>query len=205
MRSVLNYLRRCALCESLFGGEFGICPDCSRFCEKQSLEITIMPPSFPFPAHRLFISTDRDDFARRLVVTLKGDHRFRLWNYFARLFFLRRMVMPAPLGSPVLVPAPSSTNRAHAHLFAQQISELTGWPVWDLLVSGETHSQKEKGRGERKQKELHLRVQNPLLPNHTVVLIDDLMATGSTATAAWQALGQPRLEAWVLTHQLLLH
>lgn len=205
MHRFLDHLRRCALCESLFGGEFGICPECAQFCENITVENTLMPTDLPFPSHRLFISTDRDDFARKLIVLLKGDHRLRLWSYFARLFFLRRMRAAAPQGTVLLVPAPSSTDRGHAHIFADKLHELTGWPVLDVLISEDVQSQKGKDRGERKQKRLSLSREVTFLPQHSVVLIDDLMATGGTAVAAWQALGCPRMESWVLTHQLLLH
>lgn len=202
----LSYLRRCALCSSLFGGDFGICPSCDQLLLKTSLSETLMPQQFSFDVHRLFISTDRDSLIRDLIVRLKGSDQSLLWQYFANLYLLKRLQSQKDLpDSAIIISAPSSTGRGHAQLFADKMSALTDWPHLNLLKSdSKLKAQKYMSRNERLSKSIFAEAR-ALNITDPIIFIDDVFVTGGTALAAYKALGQKDFEVWCLAHQLLLH
>ena len=203
MKNILNYIRRCAWCGLGSGQKLGLCPNCEQYWESRCIDETLMMSLYDFPVHRLFISKDHMSKERELAVLLKGDHHSRLWRYYAELFLKQRLISNASLPvNPTIISAPSSTNRKHAQLFAQALSELTGWEHESYFEDAGT-AQKTLSKKQRLQR--HLKPLTNMGRWSSVVFIDDMIVTGGTAKAAYESIDAENFEVWTLMHQLLLH
>lgn len=143
----------------------------------------------------------------RLVRHLKGDHQASEWRWIARAW-LGQGVWPSHRKSArakalVLVPMPSPTGRLHALHFARGFAEELGAEVCDYLRldGAPAHAeQKNLRRWSRRRRRLRCREDITLseLKAKTIVLIDDVVTTGSTVRAARQALRLDQAEVWCL-------
>lgn len=203
MNKLLSFIRRCAWCGLGVGQSSVLCPSCESFWQARCIDETLLLPLYDFPVHRLFISKDHLSKERELAVLLKGNDQSRLWRHFAELFLQQRLLSHADLPhNPILVSAPSSTGRDHALLFAEALSQITGWPHDPYFKKGKV-AQKSLMKQERLKRQLQ--------PNHqseftgSVIFVDDLIVTGGTAQAADASIVCQHFEVWTLIHQLLLH
>lgn len=96
----------------------------------------------------------------------------------------------------VIVPCPAShSNRLHSQRLAAAIGKMTGIAVKDILIREDERSnrailqQKKLSRKERSK--IHI-VSSAEITFQNVIFIDDIITTGSTALAAYRALGQPK-------------
>jgi predicted amidophosphoribosyltransferase len=114
----------------------------------------------------------------------------------------------APQEAFVFVPCPSSTRNEcdHARMLAKALGQYWQAPVFDALIKETTGHQKSKEFWERD----NLRVQRveknskDIPAGRLVILIDDVLTTGSTAKASIKALGTDRpYEVWCLAHRRL--
>lgn len=120
----------------------------------------------------------------------------------------------------IIIPAPARLNgdKDHAFCLAQALSEETGWSLLNILEfqNIEELAQKRKGVHLRTQRTFKVRqsldtlsVGCRELPDNikdlhygTIIFIDDVVTTGSTAMAAWKALEKPpRFEVWCMAVQ----
>lgn len=107
--------------------------------------------------------------------------------------------------NPVFVPAPSRSWGAkdHAWCFAKALSDLTGFEFKNVLARKGSTQQKRLSRAERSQFQAELIDPDWQCTDYTtVILVDDILTTGSTARGCLQALGHQRLpnkaEVWTL-------
>lgn len=126
----------------------------------------------------------------------------------------------AILAPTVIIPSPARVNGAKDHAFclAQALSIETGWDLLDLLEfqNVEEAAQKHKGVQLRAQRIFQIKkaakilafnnveLPTPIEDLHygTIIFIDDVVTTGSTAMAAWNALEKPpRFEVWCMAIQ----
>jgi predicted amidophosphoribosyltransferase len=122
----------------------------------------------------------------------------------------QRQIMALPaLPIPVsIVPSPNQkgTCADHAFYLALGLSQLTGWPIKNILTfqQVEVGSQKQKRATERRDRKFKLAT-GTKVPRGTLIFIDDVVTTGSTVEAAWRALGKPsQFEVWCLAYQPML-
>jgi predicted amidophosphoribosyltransferase len=104
-----------------------------------------------------------------------------------------------PKRPPVLLPIPSTHARNHALGFARALALQTGWTVLDdvLTIPAQNQNQKKLDRFARQRRTYGLSRQVPLY--QPLIVIDDVITTGATARAAFQALKRPKyMQVWCL-------
>ncbi|MGE5085573.1 MAG: ComF family protein, partial [Bacillota bacterium] len=143
------------------------------------------------------------------LVYLKGPRDSDDWKYWAARFIQRRLNIAA-LDRPIrIVPAPSSTGkRDHAFFWAKALSHEVGGDLFPCLKKAQSRKQRGSSLSERLTLQFDLDENNSDLPidwpEVLWVFADDIVTTGSTALAAYKALGSPpHFEVWTLAKRTL--
>jgi len=193
----------CAVCRALqWNG--GLCPDCST--RLYDLLRPVVRSEKDLNIQSLFLW---EEHAVRAVTwwVYGSKHREdpRVWRLPA-LWTVERFALHT--SQPVFVPVPSHKRGNHALGWARALAEYTGGRVAEALIwppdSGKS-SQKQLARNQRRERRLCLPavgasaaiLEKAAAENQEVILVDDVVTTGSTLRAAQCALGADRVKkAW---------
>lgn len=130
-----------------------------------------------------------------LIYAMKGRESEAPWREFA--YWMAQKISPPPRKS-AFVPIPG-TRPNHARGLASALAAAFRCPMEDVLIHVERSPQKTRDRLNRQGHHFCLRGMNPCRDYRTVILVDDVITTGATITAAFKALGEPkRTEGWCL-------
>jgi|GEM_PF-2744111 len=220
----------CMSCQSICVTQLRLCQSCRRAAfrnepsefRNSGLNVTAATTWIP----------DENRALSLLLKSLKGNDFREDWAELAREFVarlpLKRLEPLCPnstdSGAPknqrfVLVPAPaSSEGRLHALHFAEGIAQLIGLEVFDVLrhrPSGQSSHQitdasleggvpAQKAR-DKKQRKLRTFYRSRVLPSQCIpIIVDDIVTSGGTAHAAWQAFGRiEKAQVWCFAHRQL--
>ncbi|MES2857361.1 MAG: hypothetical protein V4692_15935 [Bdellovibrionota bacterium] len=146
---------------------------------------------------------ETENLIRPVLHAFKGGTSYRL----ARELVLI-MCEGRNLRSAVFIPAPSS-KKDHAFLLAKVASSLTRSEYFSPLEAiGDLRRQRDKSKEERSNREFRIKTDMVNLVNDLVdsrrqfIFIDDVITTGATVLAAFEALGRPKkFEAWSLARR----
>jgi predicted amidophosphoribosyltransferase len=195
--------RVCIRCGGfVFSGTPLYCEFCDANLQRWRLNELQVPSEQKFPVYALYAWTIlSDSFVRPLVYALKGGRCREQFGILARDFSFRMNLSESPL---VLVVPPRKvrSQQDHALAWARSIARIWQVEVWDCLAypDGETpDSQKKKSVTSRSEREFCPVKNANLPPQARVVFVDDVLTTGSTARAAFKALGSPKgFEVWAI-------
>ncbi len=225
MISLLRFFNRCPGCGASARVYCSRCWYELHRAEEQS-DLLHLITDFPFPMRAAWLWEEepqagggwvsRSEIIRQSVLMAKGRPNPDLMRVWSSEIYQRAFLgghIRTKRDWLVLVP-PSVQFRGdgHAKDLARELSMLAGnefpeFAVFErrtgLLVRGRT--QKTKTRIERLESDMSLSsamsqaVRTRVLDAPGYIFVDDVIATGSTAIAAWKALGKPRnFEAWAM-------
>lgn len=147
-----------------------------------------------------------------LLHDLKIGDNSETWSILSERFLQAHPDLNGP--PTLLLPLPGRKKRVqdHAWQWARALAPGVGGHVLSVFCRKDLISQKHLGKAARsdltinlKRPELKKWLQNQSLKGFRLILVDDVVTTGSTAKAAWKALGQPKgLELWALAHRITL-
>lgn len=169
----------------------------------------------PFVQRALYWWDDRvprpSNILREVILASKEHPSSATMNLWAREF-CRRAMLDGLLSSRrnwVVIPPPGRSGMGeddHAGALASAFTAVSGGGFFCEIhaferVGKSRSSQKTKSRGERAEIEFRIAVpaKKRLERAAGFIFIDDVLATGATARAAWVALGRPHaFECWTI-------
>lgn len=184
----------CLFCSAIPFDKRPICRFCSRRLEARYLfPEQVRTHEWGFPLITLFDWGDELYALPRLVMALKEGENASLWFDFADVLSDQVGKIPDPLFIPI--PSRRKTKVDHAYLWAKALNDRFGGEVRTLLKRVDTTAQKQKNKFERQK--IHFELDGTIGNSFkTVILVDDLIASGSTMRAAISALQPLKKEVW---------
>lgn len=112
-------------------------------------------------------------------------------NYFSQKnFFYQKDELDSYYHSPIIIPAPPGKKdfKDHAFYLGESLSRLSGYQFSPLLsrLNSTVDQQKQKNKTHRRQ--LRFQLNNYVSHLNSVIFVDDILTTGSTAVAAKEVL-----------------
>jgi hypothetical protein len=149
---------------------------------------------------------------QRVAYSLKGSGPEEIYFDAAISLGGLRLSLGAPLLNPVFIPSPRSGRlfaRDHAENFCKALATVMGGQEVHALKRRSQSVHRRKTRAERElaaESRFELKNEKNMqnLQHHqgTIIFVDDLITTGSTARAAWLLLGRPQqFEVWTLLNK----
>ncbi len=192
-----RYIRCCAVCGKYYPPNQWLCSFCWRYLEKEYLSfIDVYRVEKTLPHLRLFDwKDDNHYFLQKFINSLKQGGPFFVFRRmglesFSR--FIHRSLWSKKI-KPVFIPAPAREKhfKDHAYLLAESLRFHFGGELRPLLIKKDQHSS-QKLKLKRERSSIEFLSTGVLKPRETVVFVDDVLTTGSTARSAYKALNRPK-------------
>lgn len=210
-----KWLRSCAICTTTLPPIDLVCDVCwTKLFRLRNRGPELLQTSYPFPVYSLFTWTEETEhLVKPFIYGFKKGRSVSAAKDLALEFMTERQDAGELDRNRVLIPPPSSSFD-HGDLWTQALSERCLSPTWPVLrASGSLtagtseksgKSQKLLSKTERGDRRYEIREQIagywPLgEESGRLIFADDVITTGSTAMAAYMALGDPeQFEVWTL-------
>lgn len=197
----------CLSCGSFFVKEHLFCEDCFEQKLRPKIEIKSKTINKEAEAHYLLDWIPfESDMISEFVYRMKSDKCSRAWKYFSENMTEQISENQSLIDVDYIIPIPGSkVSSTHSHVFAQMLGRTLRKPILDILVKPPNQSeQKRKNKAERLYKTIQLHEQFTTnlrllnLPSSHVLIVDDILTTGSSFNQSVAALG-PIKKASLLT------
>lgn len=198
MEWVAQYLRACANCGSSFmNPDTLLCRNCEELCNQ---DLSWRPLTRNTGAGGIEGASlwdwvpGKNEALSSLLLTMKGGIQRKAYHFYAQRLVQQRQKFAQNTcdGEMIFIPAPPSGHEIHDHAFAlsQALSNILGTKTERILAKTTLSHQRELNLDERGRISLKLdenfsRDQAArIIDGKTVVFVDDVVTTGSTAIAA---------------------
>ena len=195
MEKLIRWFRMCGSCGSSFGPIDGFCERCFEDVIRRASALSIK--GFPFAAHSLLKWDEKNEIVGDLVRCLKGK-----WSQKGCEIIAGEIARIANLkGRTIIVPPSKSEEQDHAWNLGNALAKFGGCDFASPFSVESKAEQKSLDKSQRLSLRFSLVHR---LVSRNFLFVDDLITTGSTARAAWIALGSPKnFEAWTVAHRSL--
>ena len=180
----------CLCCDAALGGDeqHALCPGCMQALTRLGGDFQTEPP--PDGIVSAFSAFPYADQPRQLILLLKFE------SVRAAALPLAQAMAALPLGeSDALVPVPTTRRRLRqrgfnqAQVLADHLGKIWGMPVLPALSRKDEHvAQMKLGAESRRRNLANCMESNSSVRGKSVLLVDDVLTTGSTASEAARAL-----------------
>ncbi|MEK6628528.1 MAG: hypothetical protein AABY53_07870 [Bdellovibrionota bacterium] len=184
----------CLKCGSFFCNDTLFCKICFETEIQQRLNSNTPSHLIDFQHHYLLCwNKDESDALSQMIYRLKSNNSKQAWVFYAKIFFNRICAVKKFDFKKYqsLIPIPGSKQSStHSRLFANELSSLTGLPVYDLLAK-EAHSLEQKSlSAEQRKLRTTFRLKNPQIEHFTnCIFVDDVVTTGESFLQCNGAIG----------------
>lgn len=207
----------CLNCGSFLNTDLRLCEFCSEKILSPYISTKTNKTCHGLTVRSLFDwkPFESDEFSKWVVTSKKAAQR--TWNSAADVFIRQNISEITQFDNCILIPCPyRNPRRDHAQKWARGLSRHLSGPVLELLKfesNSVLKTQKQRRKADRAHLQLSINekiTQNDMeqtlrFNERKIIFIDDIVTTGSTAWAAYLALGKPvDFEVWCLTHRLSL-
>jgi predicted amidophosphoribosyltransferase len=167
-----------------------LCEFCWRRFSNRVIKNGVVVRHRPFFIQSLW-SWDKacGEISRDLIYGLKGMADPHSWHKFAAMTATLGLSVPR---NACLIPIPSKRNPSgdHAFGFARALQNLTGLAIEACLHSPPQPHQRGLNKAQRRQIDIR-KVKRLSRSYACYILVDDVITSGATISAAHQALGRP--------------
>lgn len=203
LKSFYLFQACCLHCGSLQARRSLLCPACEREL------LLLRKPSqaqLGFTVNCLYRWVPgQSDMLSRLVSYLKGGGTSCAWNFYAEKLAADSWKHLEGVKRICIIPAPGK-GYDHAYEWAFALAQQLQAELIPCLIKKKTRNQRGKDFYQRSLIEMELVEKNTSMSKHFTdtlwIFADDILTTGSTARAAYLALGRPpHFQVWVLAER----
>jgi len=196
--TLLKYLRACAICHNYLPPCDWLCSFCWKCVEREYLyseDCYRLEKQIPY-LRLIDWHEDNHLLIQYLIQSLKGGGPEFIFKRFALEMFSR--ILPLGLWDkntfPLFLPVPPKNpkDKEHAFSLAKALNFYFAGELTQVLQRKISSSfQKIKNKRERAKINI-IKTRADFSSSKPIILVDDVLTTGSTAKACWRALNQPK-------------
>ncbi len=202
MKRYFDLLRSCAHCGQMFCEINLMCKNCWKILDREQNNVSNFRQwSYKLPTYSLYTWREQK-YLESLIYGLKGGGLDEAFERLAlRFLSLKYSLSNESYQKTIIVPAPASSPgaRDHAYEWSFHLAQILGGEFKTPLLRGEVVPQKQLSREARLENKMSLSNNLDMARVDKIIFADDVITSGGTAWAAFEALGRPQnFEIWTI-------